>query len=559
MMASVLRVAVRHAATDLPLGPRVALALLLALVLAPAAWSPAVMLGTDPALRFPQGDQAQALAGAWYYYTDSWRLPLFSMRVPGIEALRSVIFTDSIPLFALAGKLWYRLGGAALELTPAWLWICVFGQAWAMTLLLDQLGLRHAIQVAAGTVLALVMPALLFRYWMWHLALCGHFVLILALALALRPPEAMVRAPLDWRWPALLVVALGIHPYLLAMSLPFFLLSATRCASTRMTGAPRSALAAVGLALGVLGIALWLGGYLGNGLVRGSEGFAIYSMNLLAPFGAMGKSGLLPGSGHFARGTPGQMEGFNYLGLGVLAGLLLVAGAACAGRAAPLRAAARRHWPLLVLLAGLALYALSTTVYAGGYRLLRYDWPGGLRGLTATFRASGRFFWPVGYAIAAFVLYGLSRCYRPRTAAALMVAVATLQWLDTAVLRTVVVTEKPMDPVSSDPLVGALVGRHAAVEIHPPVGCSDDRAAMHGGFALQLLAARGGLAINSLSGARQDTDCTRIAADLSRQALAPGVLVVLGPPYDAQYIAGRGWTAYCLARHGLHFCSCGTR
>ncbi|CAM2997877.1 DUF6311 domain-containing protein [Cupriavidus taiwanensis] len=555
MIAGVLRIAARRASTELSLSWRVALALLTALILAPAVLSPGVMLGTDPALRFPQGDQAQALAGAWYYYADGWRLPLFSMRVPGIDGLRSVIFTDSIPLLALAGKLWYRAGGAALELTPAWLWICMLGQGWAMTLLLDQLGLRQAVHVATGTVLALVMPALLFRYWMWHLALCGQFVLILALALALRPPAGMVRAPLDWRWPALLVVALGVHPYLLAMTLPFFLLSALRAAFERQPGAARGALAAAGLTLGVLGVALALGGYLGQGLVRGSEGFGIYSMNLLAPFGAMGKSGLLPGSGHFARGTPGQMEGFNYLGLGLLAGLLLVAGAVCAGRGAALRAAARRQWPLLALLAGLTLYALSTTVYAGGYRLLRYDWPAGLQGLTATFRASGRFFWPVGYAMAAFVLYGLARCYRPRTAAACMVAVAALQWLDTAVLRSVVITEKPMDPVSSDPLVGALVGRHAALAFHPPVGCSDDRAAMHGGFALQLLAARGGLAINSLSGARQETDCTRIAAALFRQTLEPGVLVVLGPPYDAQYIAGRGWSAHCVARHGLHFCS----
>ena len=87
---------------------------------------------------------------------------------------------------------------------------------------------------------------------------------------------------------------------------------------------------------------------------------ATLDVNLLAPFGAMGKSGLLPGSGHFARGTPGQMEGFNYLGLGVLAGLLLVAGAACAGRAAPLRAAACRQWPLMVLLAAMAVSALPS-------------------------------------------------------------------------------------------------------------------------------------------------------------------------------------------------------
>lgn len=555
MIATVRRGAVRVLCGELSRWQRVGMAMLLAIALAPAILSPAIMLGMEPALRFPQGDQAQALAGAWYYYHDGWRLPLFSMRVPGIDGLRSTIFTDSIPLFALAGKLWYRTGGAAPELMPAWIWICMLGQAAAMTLLLERLGLRHAVHVAAGTVIALVMPAFLFRYWMWHLALCGHFVLILALALALRPPRFMARAPLDWKWPVLLVGALGIHPYLLAMSLPFFLLAAARCFVAQKSGARAGALKAAGYALGVLAVAMTVGGYLGGGLVRGSEGFDIYSMNLLAPFGAMGKSGLLPGSGHYARGTPGQMEGFNYLGLGLMSGLVLIAGAACAGRAAPLRAAARRQWPLLVLLAGLTLYALSTSVHVGEYRLVRYDWPAALHGLTATFRASGRFFWPVCYAIAAFVLYGLSRCYRPRTAAALMVAVAAVQWLDTAMLRTVAVVEKPADPISSDPRVGALVARHAAISIHPPVGCSDDRAALNGGFALQLLAARGDLAINGLSGARQDIDCARAATALSHLTLAPGTLVVLGPPYDADYLARRGWLAHCLARHGLYFCS----
>ncbi|WP_152548592.1 DUF6311 domain-containing protein [Cupriavidus sp. SK-4] len=559
MKATFYRAAVHGLSGELALVHRLSLALLLAVVLAPAILSPAVMFGLDPALQFPQGDQAQAQAGAWYYYRDGWRLPLFAMRVPGIDGLRSVIFTDSIPLFVLAGKLWHGAGGSAPELAPAWLWLCMLGQAGAMTLLLDRLGLRHAVHVAAGTAIAMVMPAFLFRYWVWHLALCGQFVLMLALALALRPARSMVRAPLDWPWLAVLVLALGIHPYLLAMSLPFFVLSAVRCVHAQEAGARRSVIAATAMTLGGLWLAMAAGGYLGNGLVRGSEGFDVYSMNLLAPFGAMGKGGLLPGGGHFARGTPGQMEGFNYLGLGLMVGLALIAVAACTGSAAPLRDAIRRQWPLLILLAGLTLYALSTSVYVGEYRLLRYDWPTALHGVTATFRASGRFFWPVGYAIAAFVLYGLSRCYRPRTAALLMVAVAALQWLDTAALRTVAVAEKPMDRVSSDALVGALVASHAKLVTQPPIGCTDDRAALDGGFAMQLLAARGGLAINSLSGARQDMDCGRAAAALSQQTLEPGVLVVLGPPYDADYIARRGWQSACLARHGLHFCSARNR
>lgn len=540
---------------DLPRWQHFALALILAVVLAPAILSLGTLAGTDPALPYPQGDQAQAQAGAYYYYRDSWRLPLFAMAVPGVDGLRSVIFTDSIPLLALFGKIWFKLTGTAAGLTTPWLWICLLGQAFATVLLMDQIGLRRLAQIISGVVVALVMPAWLFRYWMWHLALCGQFLLILALALSLRPAEALARSPLDWKWPALLVAALWIHPYFLAMTLPFFLLGAARSANVRLPGALGRTLLAAAIALTAAGAAMGIGGYLGGGLLRASGGFDTYSMNLLAPFGAMGKSGLLRGGGHFARGTEGQMEGFNYLGLGLLTGLAMVFAASLRDGGNLLRAAVRRQWPLLVLLGGLSIYALSGKVYIGAHQVLSYRWPAVLDGVTGTFRASGRFFWPVGYAIGAFVLYGISRQYRAGTAAALVLAVALLQWLDTSQLRHVALAEKSADPVSSDPDIGRLVAAHTAVSIQPPIGCTDDPASLGGGFAVQLLAARNGKAINSLSGARQYIDCDGQALALRRLKPGSGTLVVLGPPYDAAYVDKRRWLDRCLARHQLHFCS----
>lgn len=540
---------------DLPRWQRFALALIVAAVLAPAIFSLGTLSGTDPALHFPQGDQAQAQAGAYYYYRDSWRLPLFATAVPGIDGLRSVIFTDSIPLLALLGKIWFKLTGNAADLTTPWLWVCLLGQAFAMVLLMEQIDLRRPAQIISGVVIALVMPAWLFRYWMWHLALCGQFLLVLALALSLRPAETFVPAPLDWKWPALLVAALWVHPYFLAMTLPFFLLSAARAASSWLPGALGNTLLALAIVLAAVGAAMGIGGYLGGGLVRASGGFDTYSMNVLAPFGAMGKGGLLPGGGHFARGTEGQMEGFNYLGLGLLAGLPLVFAGAIRDRGRLLRVAARRQWPLLLLLVGLTLYALSGKVYVGKHQLLSYRWPAILDGLTGTFRASGRFFWPAGYAIGAFVLYGISRQHRNGTAAALMLAIALLQWLDTSQLRHIALTEKPADPVSSDPGIATLLATHAAVSIHPPIGCTDDPVGLRGAFAIQLLAARYGTTINSLSGARQDVDCDGQARALQRLGPGSGTLVVLGPPYNAAYVDKRQWRDRCLVRHQLHLCS----
>src|SRR5207253_7871329 len=114
-------------------------------------------------------------------------------------------------------------------------------------------------------------------------------------------------------WASLLIVALLIHPYLFAMQLAFFLLYAARRWSHI---GMRHALVLVAGTLSLVAMTMWLCGYLAGGVTRPSTGFGVYSMNLLAPFGAMGQAGVFKGGGHFARGIDGQIEGFSYLGLG---------------------------------------------------------------------------------------------------------------------------------------------------------------------------------------------------------------------------------------------------
>jgi hypothetical protein len=534
---------------------RLAIALVLSAALALAVFTPAVMTGRHEALHAPQGDQAQALAGAYYFYRDAWRWPLFEVAVPGASQPANIAYSDSVPLLALAGKVWFRLTGEAINFIAPWLWVCVLGQAVAITLLLDELGLRRLPETLAGVVLVAVMPAFLFRYWMWHPALCGHFVLVLALALTLRTQRTGLRPQSAWPWAALMVTALWIHPYFLGMTAPFFLLAAGSVA-LRATGRARfQAIAGAATAGIALVAALVVGGYLQGGHLRGNSGFGVYSMNVLAPFGAMGKSGILPGGGHFARATDGQMEGFNYLGWGIFFGIGAAA-LACVGRqGAALRRDMRSHWPMAVLLVALTLFAISTTVYVGAYQVASVALPTLLDRVAGVFRSSGRFFWPVAYALLAFALFGIARGYRASVAACLPATIVALQWLDTAVLRTVIITEKPADPVASNPAIAGLVASHAAVSIHPTVGCTQHKDMMPAAFALQFLAAREGKSLNSLSEARRGPDCDAEARKLGQMTLTPETLVVLGTPYDAAYVAARGWQSYCQAIGKLHLCS----
>ena len=540
---------------ELPLRSRLAIALVTAAALAFAVFTPAVMTGQYGALDAPQGDQAQALAGAYYFYRDAWRWPVFEMVVPGMAQLSNIAYTDSIPLLTLVGKLWFRLTGEMINFTAPWLWVCMLGQGVAIALLLEELGLRRLPELLTGVVLVAIMPAFLFRYWMWHLALCGHFLLVLALALTVRTHRTGLRPRSALPWAALLVTALWTHPYFLAMTAPFFLLGAT-CAVLQSKDQVRYD-AIIGAAIPCLAVALALvaGGYLQGGHFRSNTGFGFYSMNMLAPFGAMGKAGIFAGGGHFARATDGQMEGFNYLGLGLLFGVGCAALASLGPHGAALRQRMRAYWPIAALLAGLTLFALSNTVYVGQYKLASYTLPKLLDRIAGIFQVSGRFFWPVAYALLAYSILGIVRGYRTSVAACLLAAMVALQWLDTSVLRTVIMTEKPADPVVSNDVIANLVASHQEISVHPPVGCTTDKDMLSAAFALQFLAARNGKSLDHLSQARRGVDCDADSRKLLETALTPQTLIAIGTPYDAAFIEARGWQQHCQRVGSLHLCS----
>src|SRR5690606_18328041 len=124
-----------------------------------------------------------------------------------------------------------------------------------------------------------------------------------------------------------------------------------------------------------------------------TSGYGIYSMNLLSPFWPV-RSGLLVDPGPSPDGTGGQYEGVNYLGLGVLIGLVLLfvkswramTGTIC------------RHPWLTAYLLFLCAFAVSHVIYLGSIKVATLPMP--LYELFSQFRSSGRMFWPVTYILA---------------------------------------------------------------------------------------------------------------------------------------------------------------
>ncbi|WP_291297592.1 DUF6311 domain-containing protein [Elioraea sp.] len=368
----------------------------------------------------PSGDAAQHAIAQAYFIRDSWHWPpLLALNLNTPEGT-NIAFADGIPLLALPLKLAAPLLPAGFHGIGLWYAIATLGQALAAVFALRSAGERRLLPAIGVVLAALAMPAFLARYG--HAALTGHAVILLALGVSLR----LVRDASRRLWivtGAFLVASLLVHPYLAAMASA---LIAAAPLTLLLRGDRRWAGAALGVVASVAAVAVTMGafGYLG---ATGDGGYGQFALNLLSPvwpyrsalFGG-GIAREIDATGH------GGWEGYNWLGAGLIGGLVLAA----VLRPAALVALVRRHGGLALALAGLTVLAISHRVGLGERIVLDL---GTVPGVLEQFRASGRFFWPVAYAllIGAAVLLARSG----RAGPVLVLAFGIVQAVDAAPIR----------------------------------------------------------------------------------------------------------------------------
>ncbi len=380
------------------------------------------------------GDPAQHLLGAATFISEPWHWP------PGLiaggpgGAPTSIVFTDAIPLLALAAKL---LGWPAhWQYFGLWMLACHALAAWWGCRLLARIGVDPAAACVGGLLFAMA-PAMLLRAY-GHEALMAHWLLLAALCLCLD----------SWRlraWWLLAAVAVLTHAYLAAMVMSLWLAK----------GASARAWKALLAGLLVLAVIAWLAGYGVGGRQLSAGGFGFFSANLLTWFDPMdwadflrfhGRdtahtgewSALLPA---LAQATRGQYEGFAYMGAGMLALMLLalLSLLPARGRSASSRifqsdgqtSHAPHHVPpwLWVLCIAMALFALSTRPSIASWIVVEIPLPEMLERIAGVFRSSGRFIWPLGYLLMAVVIARVVQC-SGRWALPLLLSALLLQAVD---------------------------------------------------------------------------------------------------------------------------------
>jgi hypothetical protein len=354
------------------------------------------------------------------------QLPLFYVPALGVPSGTNIIFTDPVPVAALAGKLIHSFTGTIVNPYGVFLFLCFVLPGVMMTLVLIAAKTRCALAAVPGAIFADTMPALL---WRWgDIALEAQFLLVGALALYLFSSRKSRRRGFAACWTGYLALSYLTNIYLFAMVSVVWVCTIIQRRLDRLA-TTREVLATGAVTVAVLTALIALSGQFGAGGGLPFAEYGYYSMNVVSPFVPQ-TSGIYPGMRGIIDATGGQYEGFNYLGLG----LLLVSICALPAEASWLSRNARRHTALLVACTALTAFAISHRVFIGRWLILTLPMPPYLSSLLGIFRSSGRFFWLIGYVQIVLVVVLAFRRPRPGVALCLLSA-AILQLCDVQPLR----------------------------------------------------------------------------------------------------------------------------
>lgn len=347
-------------------------------------------------------DLMQHYLGWEFYRRSDWMFPLGMTDQLGYPNATSVIFTDSIPIFAVIFKVFASFLPERFQYFGIWGILCFMLQGFFAARIL-QVYIEKKWQIVVGCVVFLLSPVVLFRMYM-HTALAGQWLILAAIYLCAVHKENYKKVKkTSLQWGILGFLIGGIHLYFTPMCgalLAGYVVYSCICEKKI---AVRYVMPLVTYCMGLGGNVFLLGGF-SSEVSAGTSNLGVHSFNLNGFFNAMGYSGILKSLDTY---TNGQYEGFAYLGLGIII-LLLVS------LMYYITKLIRRQMQILVwkwlitggVMLGLVLLAASHVISFGSHLLIELPNIDRIMKYWGIFGSSGRLIWPVYYIIMFFAVIG---------------------------------------------------------------------------------------------------------------------------------------------------------
>ena len=361
------------------------------------------------------GDLSQHYLGWKMYRNGDWTFPIGLTDQLAYPYYTSVIFTDSIPIFAVFFKLLSPILPANFQYFGFWGILC-FGLQGMLAAKILKKFLQEDILVILGAVFFILSPICIQRMF-GHTALAGQWLILLAIYTIVYYEEKFCEnknAVLIYGFLGILCSATHVYfvPIVGIVLCAFVLISIVKSQKILQGFLPLISFLSM-----VMTTVYLLGGFTSN-MTAQSGGLGHYSFNLNSFFNPMGWSIYLK---NLTTYTTGQYEGFAYPGLGLLFLFFVTF----------LHTVSEIHFPsvkfnkqvavekikiiayILIILLSL-ITAASPKVSLGEHLLFEIPIPVFIKKIWTVFRASGRLIWPAVYLLVLFAICGdrafINRC-----------------------------------------------------------------------------------------------------------------------------------------------------
>jgi hypothetical protein len=372
----------------------------------------------------PGGDLSLHYLGWRFFRNSSWYFP-FGLMDNIVHPFKiSIIYTDSIPLFAVIFKLLSPILPENFQYFGLFGIICYALQGGIGALVIRKIGCDSGFSII-GSLFFTLSTVMMYRIY-GHTALAAHFIILLCILVSLEKNHSHKRQILLWS--GLFALSAAIHLYFVPMVMifMFFYLLREYFSSKKII----NQCIVLGVSLLVLiGTMFCLGAFY---FIKDPSmgGLGYFSANLNTFTNPQGSSRFIK---DMSVATDGQYEGYAYLGLGMISFIMFIIFYEI-GRMNKLKTVTISETKLFPYILGIVLvfllFALSPTITFYRYKLFAYHviWP--FERLWGIFRATGRMTWVIIYIIVTICLWWLCTQFSRKKAIILLSVYLLIQWAD---------------------------------------------------------------------------------------------------------------------------------
>lgn len=403
----------------------------------------------------------------WKYYRDAaWNFPIGLHDGLTHPYMVSVLYTDSIPLFAIFFKALSPLLPETFQYFGLFGLMCYMLNGGFAALIVAKIR-KNKLYCAMGSVFFILSTPVLQRMFglltqnSRHTSLAAHFLILAPIAIW------MYRDRFQKIWKAAAAFAiLGALCVLIQMYI-IFIVGGLMCGylfhSLLEERKWKRVFIVFGSFVAAFLVTFFVVGGFTDVLDSGSNGFGLYSANLNALINPYEYSSFFPEMGM----RSGQYEGFAYLGLGMI--VLCAIGIGLLIRRMIQMHKEKKLWirmkqfikkhasglvSLSIVVIVFGSLALTTWVYIGKHIILQVYLPQFCYDVLAIVRSSGRFIWVIMYMAMIFGLYMAARMIRNKKVCTIIVAVCLcLQLMDLAKPISRIHKQYTSEPVAEESMV----------------------------------------------------------------------------------------------------------